>query len=245
MEYYFTKRENIDTEKNKLVVDNFEYKHLVRVLRKKEGDELTITDGERNIYNCRIIKINKDNLSCEIISKDFNLYEPDINISLYIAPLRNSGRFEFAIEKAVELGVSSIHPVITEFTVSKTSAGFSKAERLKKIIIGAMGQSQRCLLPKLYETIDFKKMIDETAAEKNKIVMYEYSHDSTEIKLNKESEGLCLLIGPEGGFSNSEIQSLQENNWHVKSLGKRKLRAETAAIVSVFDIISKLNQYEN
>ncbi len=240
MEYYYTKRKNIDLVSNKLVIDDFEFKHLVKVLRKKKGDEITVTDGELNIYTCRILKINKDNLSCEIIKKDFNLHEPEINISLYIAPLRNSGRFEFAVEKAVELGVTSIHPVITEFTVGKNFKGNGKTERLRKIIIGAMGQSQRCLLPELYEAIYFKNMITETADQKNKIVMYEYSDDSSGVKLNIDSKGLCLLIGPEGGFSSIEIKTLMDNKWQIKSLGKRKLRAETAAIVSIFDIISKL-----
>lgn len=241
MEYYYTRKENVDPVKKLLVVDDFEFKHLVKVLRKQPGEEITITDGERNIYHCIIKSIGKDKLHCEIISTDFNIYEPNVNVSLYISPLRNAARFEFAIEKAVELGIYSIHPVLTDHTVNKNILSKSKAARLKKIIIGAMGQSQRCFLPGLYDAVTFSEMISNTKDLQNKIVMYEFSDDSSGIKPNIETEGLSVLIGPEGGFSENEISLLKNNNWQVKSLGERKLRAETAAIVSIFDIISKLN----
>ncbi|MBK8550934.1 MAG: 16S rRNA (uracil(1498)-N(3))-methyltransferase [Ignavibacteria bacterium] len=239
MEYYYTKKENVDPEKKQLVVDDFEFKHLVKVLRKQPGEEITITDGECNIYHCIIKIIGKDKIHCEITGTDFNLFEPKVNVSLYISPLRNAARFEFAIEKAVELGIYSIHPVITDYTVNKNIPGRSKSDRLKKIIISAMSQSQRCFLPVLYDTVTFSDMISNTKDLKNKIVMYEFSDDRSGIKPNNETEGLSVLIGPEGGFSENEISLLKENNWQVKSLGERKLRAETAAIVSIFDIISK------
>jgi len=241
MEYYFTKKINVNPEKSELIIDDFEYKHLVKVLRKSTGDEITITDGERNIYGCIIKRIEKNRIICTIEKTNYNLYELSVDIKLFLSPLRNLSRFEFAIEKAVELGVNSIHPVITEHTVNKNIFSSSKAERLRKIIIGAMGQSQRCLLPKLSEPVTFEKMIEETSFDENKIVMYEFSEDRSEIKLLDKSKGLLLMIGPEGGFSKSEISKLLINNWQVRSLGDRKIRAETAVIVSVFEIISKLN----
>lgn len=244
MEYYFTKKNNVDPEKSELIVDDFEYKHLVKVLRKNTGDEITITDGERNVYNCIIKKIEKSKIICSIEKTSYNLSELSVDLKLYLSPLRNTSRFEFAVEKAVELGVNSIHPVITEYTVNKNIFSRAKTERLNRIIIGAIGQSQRCLLPKISEAVTFEKMIEETSADENKIVMYELSDDSSDIKLLDKSKGLLLMIGPEGGFSNSEIKLLMKNNWQVRSLGKRKIRAETAVIVSVFDIISKLNKNE-
>lgn len=153
MEYYYIPRDNIDLKNNILYVDNFEYKHLIKVLRKKVEDKITLTDGERNIYNCIITSIDKRKIICNIISMEFNLYEPSKNISLYLAPLRNSERLEFAIEKAVEIGVTSIHLMITEHVENKNLFSALKLERLSKIIIRAMSQSQRCYLPKLYNTI--------------------------------------------------------------------------------------------
>lgn len=241
MEYYYTKKENVDLLRSELLIDDFEFKHLVKVLRKKSGDELTITDGQRNIYYCRIRNIEKNRLICDIERTGFNLSEPETELKLYLAPLRNSSRFEFAVEKAVELGVSSIHPVLTEHTVSKNSFSSSKSERLSRIIIGAMGQSQRCLLPELKSAVTFEKMLEETSGEAAKIVMYEYSDDKKQFVFNNEIKSLSLLIGPEGGFSSNEITKLMNSGWKVKSLGDRKIRAETAAVVSVFYIINKLN----
>lgn len=241
MEYYYTNRKNVDSSKGELVIDDFEFKHLVKVLRKKSGDEITITDGERNIYYCRISKIEKNKLYCIIERTGYNLHEPNTEIKLYLAPLRNSSRFEFAIEKAVELGVSSIHPVISEHTINRNISGGSRPERLRKIIIGAMGQSQRCVLPELKEAVTFEKMLIDTKDDENKIVMYEYSDDKKLSANGDKINKLSLLIGPEGGFSGEEIELLRKYRWQIKSLGDRKIRAETAVIVSVFDLINKFN----
>ena len=236
MEYYYTIPENIDKEKNLLALKDFEYKHLVKVLRKITGDEITVTDGLRNIYKCKIIQITDKEIKCEIIEKNFNFNEPVHNLTLFISPLRNFSRFEFVIEKAVELGVNRIYPVISDYTVIKTEFSKSKMERIHKIIISAMGQSQRCFLTEFFNVISFQEMLNYTSSIRNKIVMYEF--ENSESKLEKiVDKDVSLLIGSEGGFKESEIKILLKNNWQAKSLGSRKLRAETAAIVSVYDIL--------
>ncbi|MCX6164487.1 MAG: RsmE family RNA methyltransferase [Ignavibacteriae bacterium] len=159
MEYYYTPASNIDLQNNKLILNDFEHKHLIKVLRKKIGDLLKITDGQRNIFNCKIVKVSGDIVVCDILDKEYNLYEPNINLKLFIALLRNNTRFEFAIEKAVELGVNSIQPVITEYTINKSSFSKTKLDRISKIIISAMGQSQRCYLPGFDNAISFDDMI--------------------------------------------------------------------------------------
>lgn len=237
MEYYYTTKDKINLEKNSLIIENFEYNHLVKVLRKKNGDKITITDGEYNIYHCEIASINGRQINCDILEKESNLNESKIGVSLYLSILRNPARFEFAVEKAVELGVKSIHPVITDHTVSKSALSNSKLERLNKIMIGAMGQSQRCFLPKLYQSISFLEMIESENGKMNKVVMYECSDDTTKFSYNKNSSETVLLIGPEGGFSINELTLLVESNWQIKSLGRRKLRAETAAIVSLYELL--------
>jgi 16S rRNA (uracil1498-N3)-methyltransferase len=237
MEYYYTPASNIDLQNNKLILDDFEHKHLVKVLRKKIGDTLKITDGKRNIFDCKIVKVSGDSIECEILEKKYNLYEPEINLKLFIAPLRNNSRFEFAIEKAVELGVNSIQPVITEFTINKNSFSKTKLDRIIKIIISAMGQSQRCYLPGFENAITFEDMIKSTKDLPNKIVMYEYADSDEKSLIDKSKKEISLLIGPEGGFSKQEIKVLSNNNWQVHSLGDRKIRAETAAIISIFELL--------
>lgn len=237
MEYYYTPATNTDVKNAKLTIEGFEHKHLVKVLRKKAGDRLKITDGKRNIYDCEIVKIESDRMICKILGKGYNLSEPEFNLKLYIAPLRNSSRFEFAIEKAVELGVNSIQPVATEYTVNKSNFSKTKMERYKKIIISAMGQSQRCFLPEIENVISFKDMITSTKNSHNKIVMYEYAESGERSATDRSKKEISLLIGPEGGFSKQEIDVLKHNKWQIHSLGERKIRAETAVIVSIFELL--------
>lgn len=241
MEYYYVNKDKISTENNCITIDGFQYKHLAVVLRKKIGDIIEITDGNLNIYETKIVRINKSEMICQIIQRKYNLNEPDLSLTLYISPLRNSDRFEFAIEKCVELGVKSIIPVITERTVIKSGFSTSKSERINRIIESAVGQSQRCYLPKFENSLSFMELINHTECKLNKVVLYEFSeNDGKKLKYKIQKE-LCIFVGPEGGFSDSEIELLKFNNWLDCSLGKRKLRAETAAIVAVYDFLNKPN----
>jgi 16S rRNA (uracil1498-N3)-methyltransferase len=240
MEYYYTPKKNINTVKNTLIIDDdFEYRHLAKVLRKKPGEKIDVTDGELNIYRCEISEITKDSIRCSITKTERDLYEPDKKIHLYLSPLKSADRFEFAIEKAVELGVHSITPVITRHTVNKSAFNETKLNRLHRISMSAMGQSQRCYLPKVNNIITFDKLLEDTISNKNRIVMYEFSEKDTKFVYDLSSKDVFLLIGPEGGFTEEEIFGLRDSGWQVGSLGDRKLRAETAAIVSIFEIINR------
>lgn len=240
MEYYVIDVDNSGKTDDKITLFGDLYRHLAVVLRKKTGDLIELTDGSGNIYMCRIVKIDKTYVYCEILNSKKNLYEPDIKVRLFISPLRNQNRFEFAVEKAVEIGVSEIIPVITKFTVSKSKFSEVKIKRLKSIIKSAAGQSQRCVLPDLKNTVTFSEMIELAGDSKYKIVMYEHSDVEQNKHLKIENNKVDLLIGPEGGFDTEEIKTLVKSGWIVKSLGNRKLRAETAAIVSLFEILNYL-----
>lgn len=239
MEYYFTENKNVDIINSCLLINGFEYKHLIRVLRKKVNDNLTISDGIRNIYKCKIVEITKTDIVCEIVSKDYNLYESELMVNLFVSPLRNSDRFEFLIEKVVELGVFEIFPVISKYTVVKDRFSETKMNRLRKIIVGAMGQSQRCYLPLLHNTVTFENFLGITNEKLNKIVYYEHSDNTIKKQITNSVNEINILIGPEGGFDKDEIEILLKNNWQVESLGERKLRTETAAIISVFEQLIK------
>ncbi len=176
---------------------------------------------------------------CRIKGKQENLYESDIKVRLYVSPLKNHDRFEYMIEKAVEIGVYEIQPVTVNRTVPKGSFSDSKMERMKKIIIGAMGQSQRCYLPKINNVINLEKLIKETNIFNTKYLYYEFADGNDALKRKLvANDNICILIGPEGGFEKEEINKLLDSGWQLRSLGKRKLRAETAAVVSVFENIN-------
>lgn len=238
MEYYYTDTENINTVTGKLIIKGMEHRHLAKVLRKTEGENVTVTDGKRNIYECTIVRITKDSIDCSINDVKHNLFEPEVNVRLFVSPLRNQNRFEFLVEKAVELGVYEIQPVITMHTIQKSGFSAAKMGRFKKIIISAMSQSQRCYMPLIHNVIDLNGLIETTHEYDLKYLYYEFAEENQVSKRKfNQSENICILIGPEGGFDKAEIQELLKNNWQLRSLGMRKMRAETAAIVSVFENI--------
>lgn len=238
MEYYFADPANINSQSGELFLTDIEYSHVTKVLRKKEGEELSITDGEGNVYHCVISSVLRTKVVCSILGKQADLFEPELKLRLYIAPLKSKDRFEFAIEKAVELGVDSIVPVITRHTVKRSGYSGAQGERLRQIIRSAMCQSQRCRLPVFYPSVTFTELIEETSFESLKVVMYEFSDNVMPHAKDTKPSTASLLIGPEGGFDESEIERLIEHGWTPRSLGKRKLRAETAAVVSVFEFLN-------
>lgn len=231
MEYYYTPKE-YTSSKSLTVVDD-EAKHLGRVLRKKTGQEIFVTDGEGNLFKTKITNISKEIIDCEVLEKYFRLNEPEIKITLYQSLIKNPDRFEFVIEKAVELGVSEIQPVITENVINKAS---NKSERWKSIAISAMKQSQRCWLPDLKEPAAF---IDAITSAKSGIKLIADERnlngyiDAKQVRFESDDKTIDIFIGPEGGFTKEEIGFAEGNNFKILNLGSRKYRSETAALLSI------------
>lgn len=238
MEYYYSNTANIDKNKSIIIIDGFVYRHLAQVLRKKTGDNLVLTDGLRNIYYSVIVEINKENIVCAYNKTDFDLNEPEFYVKLFVAPLRNTDRFEFLVEKAVEIGVSEIYPIFTTNTVKKGNLSDSYLNRLERIIIGAMGQSQRCFKPVLHKSIKFENIFALNIEESNRFFFYELSEPDRKPDIDRQNKQVNIFVGPEGGFTINEIEMLYKNNWKPCSLGPRKFRAETAAIIGTFEIIN-------
>jgi 16S rRNA (uracil1498-N3)-methyltransferase len=181
LEYYFSDSTNVFLKENKIFLTGDEYHHLSKVLRKKSGEIIQVTDGQYNIYECKIFQIDKNKIHCDILKKMSNLNEPSKNIHLYMAILKNMERFEFALEKAVELGISSFTPVITENCLNKSGLSVNRIKRLQNISKSAMKQSQRCYLPKISEQVQLDMLIKETMIFKNKIVMYEFEEQISKL----------------------------------------------------------------
>lgn len=242
MEYYFIEDEYINLSDKTLLIKGEEYKHLSKILGKKLGDKITLTNGKGMIYKSEIIYIDKGLIKCSIISyyKDNNY--GNIKLFLLASILKNPTRFEFMLEKAVELGVYSIIPTITDNTVVKHKFSNEKLLRFNKISKVSALLSQRSYFPEVTDTRDFKNILSYTFNKKNKIIMYEFTDpkNEKEILIDKNQE-VYLLIGPEGGFSEREVMLLKENNWEFHSLGDRKIRAETAAIISVYKILNNIS----
>lgn len=227
MEYYYTPKQYISSGSLTIVDD--EAKHLGRVLRKQTGEEVYVTDGEGNLYKSKINVINKQIIECSIIESYQNLNEPVIKLNLYQSLIKNPDRLEFSIEKSVELGVHSIHTVITENTINKTT---NKTMRWQAIALSAMKQSQRCYLPKINEPVSFADAILNAKGELKLIADEKDTPGKINIKdVAGNHSSIDLFIGPEGGFTNDEVNLAVLNNFRILNLGRRKFRSETASIL--------------
>ncbi len=210
-------------------------RHIVQVLRMRENENLLVTNGKGQVLTTRLINANKKNAEVQIISESvFPQIAPPISIG--ISPIKNTNRFEWFLEKATEIGVSCIHPIICE----RTEKSHFRYDRMKNIMVSAMLQSRQSWLPILHEPVNFK-MIIEDQRHKNKYIAH--CIDGEKNHLNKEvisKEDQILLIGPEGDFTKEEVTAAFKNNYIPVSLGETRLRTETAGIVAAVLLLNKL-----
>jgi len=212
--------------------DKEESKHIVKVLRKKEGDILHVTNGLGFLFTTEIVFASEKKCTVKIVQSE--LHQPtDFYLHLAVAPTKMNDRFEWFLEKATEIGIHEITPIICDHSERK----IIKTERFEKIIESAMKQSLQFYLPKLNEPITFTSFINQ-----NKDGNLCIAHcDETEKRLLKDSiiqkEKYTILIGPEGDFSEKEIKFATDNNYLPVSLGNTRLRTETAAVVACHSIV--------
>jgi 16S rRNA (uracil1498-N3)-methyltransferase len=203
-------------------------KHCVRVLRKRKGEIIKIIDGKGGLFDCRIIDDNPKKCLLKIENIESDLPENELEINLYIAPTKNIDRIEWLLEKAVEIGISSFNLIETEHTINKKV----NIGRLEKIAISAMKQSLRFYLPKISNSIQkFDKVLINSLIGIN--LIGHLSENAIEISKARGLNKVNIFIGPEGDFSEKEIKLALENNFKQVSLGKSRLRTETAGLYAI------------
>ena len=212
-----------------------ESKHITKVLRKKEGDTLHFTDGKGQLLITEITSTDIRKTRVKIIKKIEQEKQHNYYLHVAIAPTKNMDRFEWFLEKACEIGIDEITPIICDHSERK----FVKKERGNRILLSAMKQSLKYHLPKLNEAISLNNFMKQDFIG-NKYIAHCENSEKIELK-NKETEKRTLiLIGPEGDFSVSEIEKSIEKNYLAISLGNSRLRTETAGLVCV-TTISNIN----
>ena len=225
------------------VIENEQFHYLSTVRRFSTGDEINIFDGLGNSYKARIDSIDRASMKGTILSsKTFVL--PKTNISLYTA-IPKGERFDWLIEKAGEIGVSKIVPVIYLRSVVKELSE-NKIERYKKISISASSQSWRADIMPIDKPVKFNEAAEKVSKEKDtlNVLPWESEEDKNILGLlneNKDIKNINIFIGPEGGFDKSEIDVAVKNNFKTVTLGKNILRVETAAIVASSIVTSVYN----
>ncbi|VAW22897.1 16S rRNA (uracil(1498)-N(3))-methyltransferase [hydrothermal vent metagenome] len=209
-------------------LDETESKHCIRVLRLGIGDKIQLVDGKGGVYEARISDPNPKRCSLEVISTENNYGEKGFSLHVAIAPTKNIARFEWFLEKATEIGVDEITPVLCRFSERKSL----KPERLEKIIIAAMKQSLKAYLPKLNQLIPFGQLLGQPF-EGGKYIAHCYEGKKKHLKDSiKKNENSLVLIGPEGDFSKEEVNLALRHGFKGITLGNSRLRTETAGIAA-------------
>lgn len=207
--------------------DKEESKHIVKVLRKSTGDKLFVTNGLGSVFHCEILHASE--AKCEVKVVTHQVAESkSYRIHLAVAPTKANDRFEWFLEKATEIGIDEITPIFCEHSERKH---FNR-DRMEKIIISAMKQSQQYFLPILGGPMSFKDFLKRPLTGQLFIAHCEESEKKSLKSQLKPSQSATILIGPEGDFSVSEIKLAVERGFSPVTLGDSRLRTETAAIVA-------------
>jgi 16S rRNA (uracil1498-N3)-methyltransferase len=202
-------------------------KHIIQVLRMKNGERLNITDGKGNLYTATIINDNKKSCEVTINSKTKTPISSN-KIIIAISILKNATRFEWFLEKATEIGVNEIIPLLCE----RTERTHFRHDRMNGILISAMLQSRQTWLPVLHAPTKYNEAIKTTCQQKFIAHCEEEKKQSLNNQAIKQSNNKLILIGPEGDFTKQEIELALQNNFVPVTLGNTRLRSETAGVVA-------------
>lgn len=213
-----------------------ESKHAVRVLRLNVGDQVQLIDGVGGFYEAEIADAHPKRTQLRILNYTAEFQKPNYHLHIAVAPTKNIDRIEWFLEKATEIGIQEITPIISEHSERKEV----KTERLNKVIVSAMKQSLKAYMPLLNEAISLDAFLNKAGADKDlKKAIAHCEEDAEKKYLNQEFERgqrYLILIGPEGDFSPSEIEKAISAGFIPVSLGEARLRTETAALYACTEI---------
>lgn len=205
-----------------------EAQHCIKVLRKKEGDEILLTDGMGFFYDARIIQANPKHCIINIENTIEQAKNWNCNIHIAFAPTKNMDRIEWFAEKATEIGIDRFSPILCQHSERKEV----KLQRIEKILVSAMKQSQKAILPQLDEMQPFSQFMEQNFVGQ-KLIAHCYPQEKKTLKeAYMPGSDILILIGPEGDFSEQEVDIAIKKGFQPISLGESRLRTETAALAA-------------
>ncbi len=223
---------NIDKQTKEILFNKEESRHIIKVLRKKENDELQITNGLGFLFTAKIIVASDKKCLAKVTACNYKEKEWNYNLHVAIAPTKNMDRLEWFIEKATEIGIDEITPIICDNSERK----IVKTDRLHKIMLSAMKQSLKFTATKINEPKKIGDFINDNK-EGSLLIAHCDTGEKTVLKnFDNLSKDIIILIGPEGDFSKNEISIALQKEYFPISLGNSRLRTETAALVAVHTI---------
>jgi len=243
MHKFFVPKQNIDG--NNAIIDGEDVKHIYKVLRLKIGDKVSVNNGEGKEYIGEITLIDKSEVKINLLEESSINNESPIEVYLFQG-MPKSTKMDLIVQKNTELGVKAITPIITERVVVKTELKeFKKVDRWNRIALEACKQCKRSLVPEINVPIEFSQLLEALKSMDLVVVPYEneegYGIRKLMKTIDKESiSKVAIVIGPEGGFEESEILKLKEIGASVVTLGPRILRTETAGFTCLSLIMYEL-----
>lgn len=213
-------------EEKNIQLDEDTSKHMISVLRMERGEEVLLTDGKGHKARAQIVDDNRKRCVVQVSSLDTE-EERTPKVSIAISIVKNASRFEWFLEKATEIGVSEIIPLLCE----RTEKEKFRYDRMKGILVSAMLQSQQAWLPHLHEPTSFVDVVKKTVDEQ-KFIAHCLPEQKQQLSSAIRHLSSLILIGPEGDFTPNEINLALENGFIPVTLGNTRLRTETAGIVA-------------
>lgn len=226
-----------------VLTDGEEYRHLVRVLRKRPGDRVTFVDGTGWVYDGEIEQVGPAAVGLRVTRRRDET-EPDVRVTLAPALLKGN-RLDFVIEKATEIGVDGIVPMRTARTIVEQDAASGEARRARwqRLALSAMKQSLRSWLPPVAPVAEFSEVIARASAYDLAVIAWEgETLDGIPAALadRPRPRRVLVLVGPEGGFDRTEVDAARHAQVSPVSLGARRLRADTASLVALTVLMTAL-----
>ncbi len=229
---------------NICTLDEQESVHCTRVLRHKPGDIINVIDGCGSLMKCKILSGNKNSTELEILGRVEGFGAHNYHLTMAVCPTKNIDRYEWFLEKATEMGMDRVVPVIGEHSERK----IVKSDRCEKILLSAAKQSLKGAVPVFEECCSVKEFIESFAGETQTLKLIAYCGEATKMSVREALEQkngnafvhIAILIGPEGDFSQQEVDLAIANGFIPVHLGKSRLRTETAAVVACCEVYSIL-----
>lgn len=209
-----------------------ESKHIVKVLRMKEGDCFCVTDGNGSLFDAELIDAHPKRAMANLSNQRQGYDVRDFKVSIAIAPTKLNERTEWFLEKATEIGIDEVKL----FASYHSERRVANVDRFKKIIVSAMKQSVKSKMPVVEDMVSFDKLVKQNFEGQKFIAWIDDDVTDQLCDLYKKNENVLVLIGPEGDFSKEEVELAKENGFVPVSLGKARLRTETAAVVACHTI---------
>ncbi len=246
MNRFFVNPTDVNEEKQQIMIEGEDVKHISKVLRLRVGDTIEICDGIKWEYIAEIQEISKDQVRASFRERFPSHREASVKVKLYQG-IPKAAKMELIIQKTTEMGITEVIPVITKRTIVQLNEKdqAKKNDRWKKIAVEAAKQSKRGILPYIHQPLTFQQALSHGEANDINIIAYENEdHRGVRSILQEvkpsEPQTIGIWIGPEGGFEKEEIEAAKEKSIHSVTLGPRILRTETAGLALLSMIMYEL-----